>query len=86
MTSPLRVRYPSLENSRQQPQRAGWKFGGSKIGNGSAQGINGEYTHPDSFVHLSYSAEPSEEYPCDIYLYSNYNVCLLSFIYAFSNI
>jgi hypothetical protein len=33
--------------------------------------------------HLPYSAEPSDEFPCDIYMYSNYNVriillCLVS--------
>jgi leucine-zipper-like transcriptional regulator 1 len=27
--------------------------------------------------HLPYSAEPSDEFPCDIYMYSNYNVCVI---------
>ncbi|KAF8635818.1 hypothetical protein AX15_000018 [Amanita polypyramis BW_CC] len=32
-----------------------------------------EFTPSESLVHLPYSASPSEDYPCDIYLYSNYN-------------
>jgi hypothetical protein len=31
-------------------------------------------TSPDSFIHMPYSAPPTDEYPNDIYLYSNYNV------------
>jgi leucine-zipper-like transcriptional regulator 1 len=31
----------------------------------------------DSLVHLPYSTEPTEEYPSNIYIYSNYNVCIL---------
>jgi hypothetical protein len=31
-------------------------------------------TPPESLVHLPYSTLPSDEYPSDIYLYSNYNV------------
>ena len=77
VTSPLRVRTPALESEsvRSSQHAPGNRFGGSKIGaQGAAQGINGEYTHPNSFVHLSYSAEPTEDYPCEIFLYSNYNV------------
>lgn len=33
-----------------------------------------EVTQPDSFLHLPYSAQPTEEVPSNIYLYSNYNV------------
>jgi hypothetical protein len=35
-----------------------------------------EFTPPGSLVHLPYSAPPTEDHPCDIYLYSNYNVRL----------
>ncbi|OAX40956.1 galactose oxidase [Rhizopogon vinicolor AM-OR11-026] len=31
------------------------------------------FTSPDSFVHMPYSAPPTDDYPNDIYLYSNYN-------------
>jgi leucine-zipper-like transcriptional regulator 1 len=31
-------------------------------------------TSSESLTHLSYSVIPTEDYPCDIYLYSNYNV------------
>jgi hypothetical protein len=33
-----------------------------------------EFTSSESLIHLPYSAPPSEDHPCDIYLYSNYNV------------
>lgn len=35
-----------------------------------------EFTPSESLIHLPYSAPPSEDHPCDIYLYSNYNVCV----------
>lgn len=35
-----------------------------------------EGTPPDSMVHLPYSTTPSEDHPANIYLYSNYNVCV----------
>lgn len=31
------------------------------------------FTSPDSFVHMPYSAPPTDDFPNDIYLYSNYN-------------
>ncbi|KIY45618.1 regulatory protein ral2, partial [Fistulina hepatica ATCC 64428] len=30
-------------------------------------------TPEDRLIHMSYSAPPTDDYPCDIYLYSNYN-------------
>lgn len=33
-----------------------------------------DVTQTDSLIHLPYSAEPTDEYPCDIFLFSNYNV------------
>ncbi|KZS99500.1 uncharacterized protein LAESUDRAFT_667897, partial [Laetiporus sulphureus 93-53] len=32
-----------------------------------------QITQSDSLVHLPYSAPPTDEYPCDIFLFSNYN-------------
>lgn len=31
------------------------------------------FTSPDSFIHMPYSAPPTDDFPNDIYLYSNYN-------------
>ncbi|EJC99052.1 galactose oxidase [Fomitiporia mediterranea MF3/22] len=33
----------------------------------------GDYTSSDKLVHLPYSTEPTDEFPNDIFLYSNYN-------------
>ena len=33
-----------------------------------------DITSSESLIHLPYSVPPTEDYPCDIYLYSNYNV------------
>src|SRR5882762_2141435 len=33
-----------------------------------------EFTHTESLLHLPYSAPATDDYPNDIYLYSNYNV------------
>ena len=41
-----------------------------------------ESTPSDSLIHLPYSAPPTKEYPSDIYMYSNYNVSLLSLEYS----
>lgn len=32
-----------------------------------------DVTQPDTLVHLPYSADPTDEFPCDIFLFSNYN-------------
>ena len=33
-----------------------------------------DITSSESLIHLPYSVSPTEDHPCDIYLYSNYNV------------
>lgn len=33
-----------------------------------------EFTAQDALIHLPYSAAPTDDHPCDIYLFSNYNV------------
>jgi len=33
-----------------------------------------DITSSESLIHLPYSVAPTEDHPCDIYLYSNYNV------------
>lgn len=37
-----------------------------------------EFTAQDALIHLPYSAAPTDKHPCDIYLFSNYNVSLPS--------
>ena len=37
-------------------------------------------TAPDSLIDLPYSVEPTSDFPCEIFLYSNYNVCAPSAI------
>lgn len=41
----------------------------------TAPGSSEEATPSESMTHLPYSVAPTEGYPSDIYLYSNYNVC-----------
>ena len=43
-----------------------------------------EITPTESLIHLPYSASPTDDFPNDIYLYSNYNVCscLVTVIFA----
>lgn len=38
-----------------------------------------DVTQPDAMMHLPYSCEPSDNFPCDIFLFSNYNVRPLTF-------
>ena len=33
-----------------------------------------DVTQSDTLVHLPYSTEPTDDFPCDIFLFSNYNV------------
>ncbi|KAK2459634.1 hypothetical protein APHAL10511_008279 [Amanita phalloides] len=35
--------------------------------------VDSDFTPSESLIHLPYSSPPSEDHPCDIYLYSNYN-------------
>lgn len=47
-----------------------------------------EFTDTESLVHLPYSASPTDDFPNDIYLYSNYNVrsWLISEILAYDTL
>lgn len=49
---------------------AGSRFKTSKPSSAPSDNI----TSSDSLIHLPYSVPPTEDHPCDIYLYSNYNV------------
>lgn len=39
-------------------------------------------TQSENLIHLPYSTEPTDEFPCDIFLFSNYNVRPDLFLYA----
>jgi len=41
-----------------------------------------EFTAQDALIHLPYSTVPTDDYPSDIYLFSNYNVS--SYVYTIS--
>lgn len=72
VTSTKRVRLPQEEGRRAlglgQP---GTRFNVDKNAPPAA-----DATQSDSLIHLPYSTEPSDEFPCDIFLFSNYNVCV----------
>jgi leucine-zipper-like transcriptional regulator 1 len=65
----LRVRMPQ-EELRGQPSTLGPP---GKRFTKDDQKFNKEFTPSESLVHLPYSTKPTDEYPNDIYLYSNYN-------------
>ncbi|OCH85579.1 regulatory protein ral2 [Obba rivulosa] len=73
VTSEMRVRIPQ-DDMRGNPTSSlklgqpGTRFKVDKVAPASAP-----VTQSESLIHLPYSAVPTEEYPCDIYLFSNYN-------------
>jgi hypothetical protein len=65
------VRSPQDEsNSSLTLGAAGSRFNTSKPPSTPSDDI----TSSESLIHLPYSVTPTEDHPCDIYLYSNYNV------------
>lgn len=74
VTADTRVRIPQEEGRNAQSAKLGppgTRFKTDKNAPPSADTISSE-----SLIHLPYSAAPTDEYPCDIYLFSNYNVSL----------
>ncbi|KAI0781973.1 galactose oxidase [Abortiporus biennis] len=71
VTSSMRVRYPQEENRTAQSAKLGPPGARFSTDNNPVNTEN--ITTPDSFIHLPYSMPPTEEYPCDIFLFSNYN-------------
>lgn len=72
-----RVRIPQEEEKPESLGLLGAPGGRFKLDPGatpSSPSRTGIVTDPDTFVHLQYSADPTPEFPCDILLYSNYNV------------
>lgn len=71
VTAEMRVRLPQEEVGTSQSSS---KLGpaGTRLRANASSTSNG--TQPESLIHLAYAAPPTEEYPCDIFLFSNYNV------------
>jgi leucine-zipper-like transcriptional regulator 1 len=86
VASEWRVRLPEQEQQLQQQRARGT---GVMVGSPSANenkftGVGASSattttTAPESLVHMPYSAKPTEEFPNDIFLYSNHNVSLSNF-------
>ncbi|KAI6114416.1 hypothetical protein F5141DRAFT_1187954 [Pisolithus sp. B1] len=66
----LRVRIPQNES---RPSDAGAPLASPGSHFRSDKSPSSEVTPSDSFIHLPYSAAPTDDFPNDIYLYSNYN-------------
>jgi leucine-zipper-like transcriptional regulator 1 len=76
------TRLPQEERlASRSPSRLGPPGTRFKSGKNSPHSSN--YTSSESLIHLPYTAEPTEEYPNNIYLYSNYNVSCLHSGYRF---
>ena len=65
----LRVRLPQEEQTPSKLGPPGARFRADKIPPSTR-----EFTSSESLVNLPYSTAPTEDYPSDIYLYSNYTV------------
>ncbi|KAF8555731.1 galactose oxidase [Imleria badia] len=68
----LRVRLPQ-EESRATDNTAILGSPGTRFRSDKASPSYQEFTPTESLVHLPYSASPTDDFPNDIYLYSNYN-------------
>jgi len=66
----LRVHQPQDDARNPSPARVKPLFHTGK----SPSGASTSQTSRDSLIHLPYSTPPTDEFPNEIYLYSNYNV------------
>ncbi|TCD70532.1 hypothetical protein EIP91_002878 [Steccherinum ochraceum] len=71
VTADMRVRIPQEEG--RNPQSAKLGPAGTRFKTDKNAPPSTDVTSPDSLIHLPYSAAPTDEHPCDIYLFSNYN-------------
>jgi len=76
VSSTATVRLPQ-EERRNVPTTLSIGPPGQRFGSGDRSSAL-EPTPTDSLIHLPYSATPTDDFPSDIYLYSNYNVSSLS--------
>jgi hypothetical protein len=70
-----RVRLPQ-EELRASQSKSTLGSPGTRFRSDGVSPPSPDYTQTESLVHLPYSAPATDDYPNDIYLYSNYNVSL----------
>ncbi|KAI0732053.1 regulatory protein ral2 [Fomitopsis betulina] len=73
VTSDMRVRLPQEEMRTGQSMPSSLGPAGTRFKTSGSATPSSPVTPPESLVHLPYSASPTDEYPCDIFLFSNYN-------------
>lgn len=77
----LKVNNGTVDKNQLLEGAPGNRFSTSSNGSGGGSSnalLNGEFTKPNNFQILPYSENPTDDAPNDIFLYSNYNVCLPS--------
>ena len=74
VTADMRVRLPQEEMRTGQAMPSSLGPAGTRFKTSTNAPPSSPVTGPESLVHLPYSASPTDEYPCDIFLFSNYNV------------
>ncbi|KAG6903254.1 hypothetical protein C0995_000149 [Termitomyces sp. Mi166 len=72
VSSHTTVRFP-MEEMRNSHSASTLGPPGQRFGPDETADPATEFTPSEALTHLPYSAPPTEEHPCDIYLYSNYN-------------
>lgn len=80
VTANKRVRLPQEDQRSSQLGAAGTRF--STDANAPP---TPDATQSESLIHLPYSTEPTDDYPCDILLFSNYNVRALDLLISVSD-
>ncbi|PCH40104.1 regulatory protein ral2 [Wolfiporia cocos MD-104 SS10] len=73
VTADMRVRLPQEEMRAGQTSPSTLGPAGTRFRVNKASTPTSSVTQPDSLVHLPYSAPPTDDHPCDIFLFSNYN-------------
>ncbi|CCM03521.1 uncharacterized protein FIBRA_05655 [Fibroporia radiculosa] len=78
VTADMRVRLPQEELRAAQPSSSGLGPAGNRFKVNQAAPTasvipTASITQSESLVYLPYSAPPTDDYPCDIFLFSNYN-------------
>ena len=76
VTADQRVRLPQ-EEMRASPPSGRLGVPGARFQVDKKGILAPNATQSESLLHLPYSAAPNDDYPCDIFLFSNYNVRVL---------
>lgn len=74
VTADMRVRLPQEEMRIGQSMPSNLGPAGARFKTNRNGTPTTPVTSPESLSHLPYSASPTDDYPCDIFLFSNYNV------------